>query len=85
MGVMFVLTGARDPELGADNMGALAGLGVTTVSVVSEGHLRGIVLQGWAFDPRESVAEVREILGEGFNFLLPELQFAVQGRGKEER
>lgn len=87
MGLMLVLTHGREIEVGPGNMGTLAGLGVTTVSVVSGDGLRGIVLQGWAFDPGESAAEVREILGDGEDIilLLPELQFAVQGTGKEGR
>lgn len=80
MGVMVLL--ARRPELGLGpgTLRELARFGVTSVSVVSGGGLRGFVFEGWSFEPGESAADVREILDcdDDFDLLLPELQFAVR-------
>jgi hypothetical protein len=59
---------------------ALAQLGVTGISVVRDDRTLGLVLEGWAFDPRRSAEAVIEALGRtrlGARTLLPLLDVAV--------
>jgi hypothetical protein len=59
---------------------ALAQLGVTGISVVRDDRTLGLVLEGWAFDPRRSAEAVIEALGRtrlGARTLYPLLEVAV--------
>jgi hypothetical protein len=59
---------------------ALAQLGVTGISVVRDDRTLGLVVAGWAFDPRRSAGAVVEALGRtrfGARTLYPLLEMAV--------
>ena len=58
---------------------ALARLGVTGIAVVRDARMLGLVLEGWAFDPRRSAEAVVEALGPrlGARTLFPLLEMAV--------
>jgi hypothetical protein len=59
---------------------ALARLGVTAISIVRDDRTLGLVVAGWAFDPRRSAEAVVEALGRtrlGARTLYPLLEMAV--------
>jgi hypothetical protein len=59
---------------------ALAELGVTGISVVRDDRTLGLVLEGWAFDPRRSGEAVLAALGRtrlGARTLYPLLEASV--------
>jgi hypothetical protein len=59
---------------------ALARLGVSAISVVRDDRTLGLVVTGWAFDPRRSAGAVVEALGRtrlGARTLHPLLEMAV--------
>lgn len=47
------------PVLLAQTLGEVAELGITTVAVLRDDRLVGIVLDGWAFDPSRSAEAAR--------------------------
>jgi hypothetical protein len=81
MMVMLFEGGACEPVLREHTLGSLARLGVTTVSVVRDERIVGVVLDGWAFDPTTSAEDARPAVAgtktAGVRVLLPLLQTAV--------
>jgi hypothetical protein len=41
----------------------LAGLGVTSIAILRDASLDGLVLEGWAFDPRDAMRAARAVVG----------------------
>lgn len=63
--VLLLVPGDGDTfSLGATSTAGLAALGVTHVSVLRDHESVGVVLEGWAFDPVASAAEVDTFVGE---------------------
>lgn len=59
MAVLLVLMpSGKKACLGSDAMAALGRLGVTSVALVRDEHLLGVVVEGWAFDPIGSAEAV---------------------------
>jgi hypothetical protein len=61
VGTLLVLFDDHDnePALDEQSRGRLAGLGITTVSLLRDARTLGIVLEGWAFDPARSADAAR--------------------------
>lgn len=81
----------EEPRLRPAAVDELARLGVTSVAVLRDTSVAGLVLEGWAFDPRDSeraAAAVTATRG-GLRVLQPLVQMAVSpaaahsGSGKE--
>ena len=51
MAVVLFPVSSEVPALPSAALGALARLGVTSVSLVRDDETAGLVLEGWAFDP----------------------------------
>lgn len=88
MGMLMMLFdgSAGEPVLREHTLGRLARLGITTVSVVRDDRMVGIVLDGWAFDPRASAEDARTAVAgsqTGVRVLLPLLQTAVSAANEE--
>ena len=69
-----------EPTLREDTVGKLAQLGVTTVSVLRDDRIVGVVLDGWAFDPTRSAGAARTAVAgteTSVRVLRPLLQTAV--------
>lgn len=49
-------------SLGTSSLEALAGLGVTSVSLARDDRTAAVILEGWALDPADEAA-MREALG----------------------
>lgn len=79
--LMMLLDGSHtEPELGERTLGALARLGVTTVSLLRDEQMVGVVLEGWAFDPARSAEAARTAIAgaeSGVQVLHPLRQLAV--------
>jgi hypothetical protein len=67
MAMMVVLMRATGAEeaLQPGVLAALGSLGVTTVSLVGDDRTLGVVIEGWAFDPRRSAGAAVSALGGG--------------------
>jgi hypothetical protein len=57
----------------------LAKLGVTSVALLRDSSVAGVVLEGWAFDPRDADRAVRAVVGapEAIRTLQPLVQMGV--------
>jgi hypothetical protein len=80
-----------EPRLEPAGLEELARLGVTNVALLRDSSLAGVVLEGWAFNPRDAHRAVRAVAGasEGMRTLQPLVQMGVSsaavlgGEGKE--
>ena len=80
MAMIVVLLPAAEEEfcLRPHHVHELARLGVTNVALLRDGQALGIVLEGWAFDPKRSSRAAAEALGaRTARTLHPVLQMAV--------
>ena len=79
MMLVLVSGGGGLDDLNPDSLGRLARLGVTDVSVVSDETTVGIVIHGWAFDPRRSADEATALVSGAHQgrALLPVLHATV--------
>jgi hypothetical protein len=81
VGSLVLLLGEPEPdvELSPDVVEALAGLGVTRVTVLRGEHETAVALEGWAFDAERSAdAAVRAVGTEdGISVLRPVLESAI--------
>jgi hypothetical protein len=79
MVVLLVPSPARELSLGTETLRQLAALGVTDLAVLRDEKTVGLVLQGWAFDPRESAAALQTLTAatEETRTLLPLSQASV--------
>lgn len=60
--VLLIPTDRGDFSLGTSNLEALAGLGVTSVSLARDDRTAAVILEGWALDPGDEAA-MRAALG----------------------
>jgi hypothetical protein len=88
--VLFPISDS-EPKLEASALEELASLGITSVALLRDSSIAGLVLEGWAFDARDAQKAVRAVAGtrEGVRTLQPLVQMAVSsaagsgGNGKE--
>ena len=76
--VLFPVSDA-EPTLEPAGLEELAKLGVTSIAVVRDGSLAGVVLEGWAFSARDTDRAVRAVAGApaGVRTLQPLVQMGV--------
>jgi hypothetical protein len=69
-----------EPGLQPGALEKLAGLGVTSVALLRDTSIAGLVLEGWAFDPRDAPKAVSAVGGvrEDVRLLQPLVQMAVR-------
>jgi hypothetical protein len=80
-----------EPRLRPAALDELARLGVTNVAVLRDTSVAGLVLEGWAFDPRDAPRAASAVTGvrEDLRMLQPLVHMAVapaaaqSGGGKE--
>jgi hypothetical protein len=79
--VLFPASG-DEPRLGPTEADELARLGVTSVTVLRDTSLAGLVLEGWAFDPHDARRAAAAVVGARarLRFLQPLVQMAVSNR-----
>jgi hypothetical protein len=68
-----------EPSLQPGALKELARLGVASVTLLRDSSLAGLVLEGWAFDPRDARRAASAVVGvrEGLRMLQPVVQMAV--------
>jgi hypothetical protein len=76
----------EEPALQPAALAALAGLGVTSVSLLRDEQTAGLVLEGWALDPARADEAARAAAGErdGVRTLQPLMQMAISAHPTEE-
>jgi hypothetical protein len=81
--VLFPISGGA-PKLEASVLEELASLGITSVSLLRDSRLAGLVLEGWAFDVRDAECAARAVVrtSDGVQTLRPLAQMSVSGRGE---
>lgn len=57
--------GASEPVVGPEAVGQLARVGITRISVFADRSGRGVVLEGWAFDPAHIEDAIRAMFPNG--------------------
>jgi hypothetical protein len=69
----------EEPRLEPGALEQLAWLGVTGIALLRNTSTAGLVLEGWAFDPRDAPQAVRAVAGvrEDVRLLQPLVQMAV--------
>ena len=84
--VLFPIS-EEEPALEAGALTELAALGITSVSLLRDEQTAGLVLEGWAFDPRRADDAVRAAAGarDGVRTLEPLVQMAVSAASTESR
>jgi hypothetical protein len=88
--VLFPVSDA-EPTLEPAGLEELARLGVTSIALVRDRSLAGVVLEGWAFDPRDTRRAVHAVAGSSaaVRTLQPLVQMGVSsaavlgGEGEE--
>jgi hypothetical protein len=60
--VLFPVSDA-EPRLEPAALEELAKLGVTSIALLRDRSLAGVVLEGWAFSPRDTCRAVRAVAG----------------------
>lgn len=64
--VVVIFDGAgHEPMLPPESLERLAALGVSSLTLVRDGTTAGLVLEGWAFDPRSTRDQVLAAVGAG--------------------
>ena len=68
-----------EPSLQSAALEELARLGITSVALLRDPSLAGLVLEGWAFDPRDASHAASAVAGarNGLRMLLPVVHMAV--------
>ena len=68
-----------EPRLEPAGLEELARLGVTNVALLRDSSLAGVVLEGWAFNPRDAHRAVRAVTGAsvGVRTLQPIVEIGV--------
>jgi hypothetical protein len=79
MVVVFFPVSDDEPSLQPSALNELARLGVTSIALLRDSSLAGLVLEGWAFDPRDAHQAAFAVAGvrEGLRMLQPVVQMAV--------
>ena len=69
----------HEPALQPAALAALAQLGITSVSLLRDDQMAGLVLEGWALDPARAGEVARAATGarEGIRTLQPLMQMAI--------
>jgi hypothetical protein len=73
----------EEPKLEASALEELASLGITSVALLRDSSIAGLVLEGWAFDARDVDRAARAVAGtsDGIQTLRPLVQMSVSGVG----
>jgi citrate lyase beta subunit len=73
----------KAPKLDASALEELASLGVTSVALLRDSSIAGLVLEGWAFDARDVERAARAVAGtcDGVQTLRPLVQMSVSAAG----
>jgi hypothetical protein len=68
-----------EPKLEASALEELASLGITSVALLRDSSIAGLVLEGWAFDARDVERAARAVAGtsDGARTLRPIAQMSV--------
>jgi hypothetical protein len=76
--VLFPISG-EEPKLEASALEELASLGITSVSLLRDSSIAGLVLEGWAFDARDVERAARAVAGTSADVqtLRPLVQMSV--------
>jgi hypothetical protein len=76
----------EEPRLQRAALEKLAQLGVTSVALLRDTSLAGLVLEGWAFDPSDASLAVSAVAGarEDVQTLVPLAQMAVSTAPSKE-
>ncbi|HVN61731.1 MAG TPA: hypothetical protein VMT59_10725 [Gaiellaceae bacterium] len=76
----------EEPRLQRAALEKLARLGITSVALLRDTSLAGLVLEGWAFDPRDAPQAVSAVAGprEDVQTLVPLAQMAVSAAPSRE-
>lgn len=76
----------EEPRLQRAALEKLARLGITSVALLRDTSLAGLVLEGWAFDPRDASQAVSAVAGprEDVQTLVPLAQMAVSAAPSRE-
>lgn len=76
--VLFPVSG-DEPSLQPAALEEFARLGITSVGVLRDLSLAGLVLEGWAFDPRDAPQAASAVAGarNGLRMLQPVVHMAV--------
>ena len=81
MAMVVVLFPVSDdePSLQPAALEELARLGITSVALLRDPSLAGLVLEGWAFDPRDAPQAASAVAGarNGLRMLQPVVHMAV--------
>lgn len=81
MAMVVVLFPVSDtePSLQPAVLEELARRGITSIALVRDDSLAGVVLEGWAFDPRDATRAAHAVAGvrEGLRVLQPLVHMAV--------
>ena len=87
MAVLLVASPAQELSLGPETLRQLAALGVTDLAFLRDEQTVGLVLQGWAFDPRQSAAALHTLIAttENTRTLLPLSQASVSPAADKRR
>jgi len=87
MALLVVLVPAEGKygSIDSEAVGALARLGVTTVSLARDEETIAVVVDGWAFDPTtgDAVLAALGAAGAGARTLQPVMQMAVSAAAKK--
>jgi hypothetical protein len=69
----------EEPRLQPGALATLGRLGVTSVALLRDGSVAGLVLEGWAFDPGDATQAARAVGGgrADLRLLQPLVQMAV--------
>jgi hypothetical protein len=76
----------EEPRLQPAALEKLARLGITTVALLRDTSVAGLVLEGWAFDPRDAPQAACAVAGarEDIRTLEPLAQMAVSAASNTE-
>jgi len=79
MAVVLFPVSDDEPSLQPAVLGELARLGITSIALLRDPSLAGLVLEGWAFDPNDAPQAAYAVAGarEGLRMLEPLAQLAV--------
>jgi hypothetical protein len=79
MVVVLLPVSDDEPSLQPSTLDELARLGVTSIAFLRDSSLAALVLEGWAFDPRDAHQAASAVAGmrEGLRMLQPVVQMAV--------
>jgi hypothetical protein len=83
--VLFPISDS-EPKLEASALEELAGLGITSVALLRDSSIAGLVLEGWAFDARDVQRATRAVAGttHGVRTLRPIMQMSVSPTGAHD-